>query len=114
MVLKKQIVRASIHEIVVDLDESRDEVILIVHWVGGHHTPLRVSRRRRTSPQKTHDLATVLNTLRKVLNDAAIAAVLNREYVKTARGETWTGRRVAVFRKELCIPAHSAQTQNER
>jgi hypothetical protein len=28
---KKQIVRTLIHEIIVDLDESRDEVILIVH-----------------------------------------------------------------------------------
>jgi hypothetical protein len=114
MVLKKQIVRTLIHEIIVDLDESRDEVILIVHWVGGHHTPLRVSRRQRKSPPNTHDLATVVNTLRKVLNDAAIAAVLNRENVKTARGETWTGRRVAILRKELCIPAYNAQTQNEQ
>ncbi len=111
MILKKQIVRALIEEIVVDVDATRDEMILIVHWAGGHHTPLRIPRHRRRPSPRVQDLAAVVDTLRKVLNDRAIATVLNRENIKTDDGENWTGRRVAAFRKEFRIPAHSAQAQ---
>ena len=41
MVLKKQIVRTLIEEIVVDLDEEHDELTLWIHWAGGHHTELQ-------------------------------------------------------------------------
>lgn len=113
MILKKQIVRALIHEIVVDLDESRNEIVLIIHWAGGHHTPLRVSRHRRPPSSRVADLATVVGTLRKVLTDSAIATVLNREQIKTPRGATWTSRRVAALRQERSIPAYSAHAQQE-
>jgi hypothetical protein len=111
MVLKKQIVRTLIEEIVVDVDESTDEVFLTVHWAGGHHTPLRVSRRSGRSRRKANDLAAVVDTLRKVLNDTAIATALNREKIGTDEGTNWTARRVAAFRKKSNIPAHSARTQ---
>lgn len=45
--LKKRIVRSLIHEIVVDLDAAASEVVLVIHWVGGVHTEVRVPRRRR-------------------------------------------------------------------
>ena len=111
LVLKKQIVRTVIEEIIVDIDDSRDEVVLTVHWAGGHHTPLRVPRRRARSPARVRDLAAVVDTLRKVLDDSAIATALNRGNIKTLAGETWTGRRVAAFRKQSSIPAYSATTQ---
>jgi hypothetical protein len=41
MILKKQIVRTLIVEIVVDLEKPKNEVVLIIHWAGGHHTELR-------------------------------------------------------------------------
>jgi hypothetical protein len=28
-------------EITADIDEKRHEVLLIIHWSGGHHTELR-------------------------------------------------------------------------
>ena len=111
MVLKKQIVRALIEEIVVDVEESTDEVLLTVHWAGGHHTPLRVSRRSGRSHRKVNDVVVVVDTLRKVLNDTAIATALNREKIGTDEGTNWTARRVAAFRKKSYIPAHSARTQ---
>jgi hypothetical protein len=45
--LTKRIVRTLIHEVVVDVDPSAGEVILVVHWKGGVHTELRLPRRRR-------------------------------------------------------------------
>jgi DNA invertase Pin-like site-specific DNA recombinase len=45
--MKKRIVRSLIHEIIVDIDPKAAEVVLVVHWIGGVHTELRVPRRRR-------------------------------------------------------------------
>ena len=39
--LKQQLARMLIVEIVADIDENRDEVLLLIHWSGGHHTELR-------------------------------------------------------------------------
>ena len=39
--LKQQLARVLIVEIVADVDEKRGEVLLLIHWSGGHHTELR-------------------------------------------------------------------------
>ena len=39
--LKQQLARVLIVEIVADVDEERGEVLLLIHWSGGHHTELR-------------------------------------------------------------------------
>jgi DNA invertase Pin-like site-specific DNA recombinase len=41
MSAKQRLVRALIREIVVDLDEEAREVILVIHWRGGHHSDSR-------------------------------------------------------------------------
>ena len=40
--LKKRIVRKLIQEIVADLDDASAEIVLIVHWVGGAHSQIRL------------------------------------------------------------------------
>ena len=45
--LKKRIIRILIDEIVVDIGDDGTEVIAVVHWKGGVHTELRVTRLRR-------------------------------------------------------------------
>ena len=47
MRLKKRIVRELIREVIADLDEQGGEIVLVVHWMGGIHTELRLPRRRR-------------------------------------------------------------------
>ena len=50
-----------------------------------------------------------MDTLRKVMEDEAIASVLNREKLWRPRGGksgTWTARRVAAFRNQHQIPAY--------
>jgi DNA invertase Pin-like site-specific DNA recombinase len=106
-VLKKQIVRTLIEEIVVDLDDERDELTFWVHWSGGHHTDHRLPRRRR-SGGVARDLRLIVSTLRKILPDTMLATALNRAGLTTPSGQTWTARRVASFRHQHTIACYSA------
>ena len=47
--LKQRIVRILIEEIVVDVDDSSREIILLIHWAGGRHSELRVKKMRQAS-----------------------------------------------------------------
>lgn len=40
--VKKRIVRTLIHEVAADIDDTASEIVLIVHWVGGAHSELRL------------------------------------------------------------------------
>jgi len=106
--LKQQLVRTLIEEIVIDVDEKHDELVLLIQWSGGHHTELREPRSyaRRTLPREQLRLA--VTTLRKVLNDAKLSAVLNRERIQTPNGQTWTAERVKHYRQSEKIAAFSA------
>src|SRR6516162_6719690 len=44
MRLKQRIVRILIQEIVADIDESSREIVLLIHWAGGHPSELRVKK----------------------------------------------------------------------
>ena len=92
--LKQQLARVLIVEIVADIDEERDEVLLLIHWSGGHHTELRQARASRRGRPTSAQLKPIIETLRKVLDDASIAAALNREQIRPADGQTWTRKRV--------------------
>ncbi len=104
MVLKKQIVRTLIEEIVVDRDKTTNEIVLSIHWSGGQHTELRVPTNWRRRRNTIKDLRAVVGTLRKVMNDSAIASVLNREKIHGSTKATWNAERVAEFRKANRIP----------
>jgi DNA invertase Pin-like site-specific DNA recombinase len=111
--LKKQIVRTLIEEIAADIDEESDEIVLLIHWAGGHHTELREPRRKRKPRTAPEDLARILDALRKVVPDAAIATVLNRENIRSDKGKTWTARRVQSFRKQHGIAAFNERKKAE-
>ena len=105
--LKKQLVRTLVHEIMVDIDEERNEVLLLVQWSGGHHTMLREARRRPRGKLPAAELKTIVDTLRKAMPDDSIAAALNRERIRTGVGGTWTRQRVKRFREGAGIAAFS-------
>ena len=113
-VFKKQIVRTVIEEIVVDLNEERDELELWIHWAGGHHTELREPRYRRKVRRKNEDVKPIVDALRKVLDDTSIAAVLNREKIRTASIVTWSAQRVRDFRRRHGIDAFSKKKQHQQ
>ncbi len=107
MVLKKQIVRTLIEEIMVDVDEDDDEIVLWIHWSGGHHTELRVPRLGPRRRMAETNLKEVIATLRKVMSDESMSCVLNREGITTLQGKSWTKARVSSFRRQHKIPAYS-------
>jgi DNA invertase Pin-like site-specific DNA recombinase len=98
--LKKRLVRTLIHEIVVDTDPEAGEVILVIHWKGGVHTELRVPRRRR-GQCATHTSKNVVDAVRvlaRICPDDLLANVLNRNGLRTGRGNRWTRERVVSLR----------------
>jgi hypothetical protein len=107
--LKQQLARLLIVEIVADVDEKRDEVLLLIHWSGGHHTELRHAHNLRRGTPKAGQLKAIIDTLRKVLGDPAIAAVLNRERIRGVDGGTWTGQRVQRYRQRAGIAGFDAR-----
>lgn len=106
--LKQQLVRVLIKEIVVNVHEDRDEVILWIQWSGGHHTQLRGRRSLRRGKLPAGELKSIVETLRKVQADGAIALALNRAGIRTARGDTWTRERVQRYRQRAAISAYNA------
>src|SRR5215831_12333928 len=108
--LKKAIVRTLIHEIVVDVESERGELILIIHWKGGVHTELRLPRRKRgqNSAQTSKDIVEAVRILARVCSDDWIAAALNRSGLQTGRGNYWTRERVVSLRTYYEIPCYEA------
>jgi DNA invertase Pin-like site-specific DNA recombinase len=103
--LKKRIVRTLIHEVVAYIDGERAEIVLVIHWVGGLHTELRVSRRR--GEQRNHtsaDIVAVVRQLVLIANDDLIAGILNRNGLVTGHGNRWTRERVTALRSHHRIP----------
>lgn len=112
--LRKRIVRALIHEVIVDVDDAAAEVVLIIHWKGGVHSELRFPRRRR-GQNNAHSSPQVIDAVRALANictDDLIASALNRSGLPTGRGNRWSRERVtalrthhkiACFNKERCV-----------
>jgi hypothetical protein len=91
MRLKQRIIRIVITEIVADVDDSRREIVLILHWVGGRHSELRLKKRetgqhRRCTPVEAVD---VVRQLAGRFSDELIAATLNRLGMRTGMDYTW-------------------------
>jgi len=105
--LKKRIVRTVIHEVVADIDDDAAEIILLVHWVGGVHSEIRLPRRRRG--QRTSTSADVIAAVRQLVliaNDNLIAGILNRNGLVTGYGNRWTRERVTSLRSHHRIAVY--------
>ena len=94
--MRKQVFRSVIEEVICDVDKTRSLVVLDIHWVGGVHTRLEVKKNRTGEHRHCTDNATIdmIRQLSKQLPDKAIAPLLNRLKIKTAKGNSWTRDRV--------------------
>lgn len=111
--LKKRIVRALIQEVVANVDGEVGEVVLAIHWKGGAHTELRVPRRRRGQcTQTSKDIVEAVRSLSRVCSDDLIAGVLNRNGLRTGRGNRWSRERVTALRSHNKIPCYKAESRN--
>jgi DNA invertase Pin-like site-specific DNA recombinase len=112
---KKRLLRALIREIVVDVDEQNSEVIVLIHWKGGVHTPLRLPRRRRgqSNGQTSKDIIEAVRSLARICNDQMIAGILNRAKLLTGQGNFWSRTLVTSLRHRNRIDCHDPQRQTE-
>ena len=105
--LKKRIVRTVIHEVIADIDAEAGEIVLLIHWMGGVHTELRLPRRRRGQRNSTSpDIIAAVRQLVLIANDDLIAGMLNRNKLTTGHGNRWTRERVTSLRSHHKIPVH--------
>jgi hypothetical protein len=103
--LKKRIVRTLIQEVVADIDQEASEIVLIVHWIGGVHSQIRLPKRRRGQRNSTSaDVITAVRQLALIANDDLIAGTLNRNGLVTGHGNRWTRERVTSLRSHHRIP----------
>jgi DNA invertase Pin-like site-specific DNA recombinase len=111
---KKRLLRTLIREIVVDIDEQSSEVVLLIHWKGGVHTPLRLPRRKRgqSSGHTPKNIVEAVRVLSRIYRDEMIAGVLNRANIHTGRGNYWTRALIASLRCNHGIECYDADRRN--
>ena len=109
--LKKRIVRTLIREVIADIDAEAAEIVLVIHWMGGVHTELRLPRRRKGQRNSTSpDTITAVRHLVLIANDDLIAGILNRNKLVTGHGNRWTRERVTALRSHHNIPVYRPAT----
>ncbi len=104
--LKKRLLRAALREIVITDNEDRTEHVLVLHWQGGVHTELRVTRTKTGQHRRVADadVITLVSELSKVCTDQTTAATLNRLGYRTGTGKTWRAHSVANLRHYHRLP----------
>jgi DNA invertase Pin-like site-specific DNA recombinase len=109
--LKKRIVRTVIREVIADIDAEAAEIVLVIHWMGGIHTELRLPRRRKGQRNSTApDIITAVRHLVLIANDDLLAGILNRNKLVTGHGNRWMRERVTALRSHHRIPVYRPAT----
>ena len=86
--------------------EGAGQILLLVHWMGGVHTEMRLPRGRRGQRNSTSTEAIeAIRQLVLVATDDVIAAVLNRNGLRNGKGSRWTRELVCSLRSYRKIPA---------
>jgi DNA invertase Pin-like site-specific DNA recombinase len=111
---KQRLIRALIEEIVVDVDDSKRELVLVIHWRGGQHSELRVRKplsgeHSKRAPEKVEKIVREMATR---WSDNDIAATLNRMALPTGHGKTWNAIRVAAYRRSMGICGYESATKD--
>jgi len=104
---KQRITHILIREVVLDRDDTSNEAVVTIHWNGGRHTELRVSRVRtgRYPADRYPNSVTAIRKLGGQLPDRELAVTLNRMRCKPVDGKAWTTVRVRELRERLGIDA---------
>jgi DNA invertase Pin-like site-specific DNA recombinase len=98
--LRKQILRTAIHEILVAHEPEQQRLEVTIHWQGGAHTQLHVSKRKTPRGSKADaSLIELVRELATELDDAQIARILNMKQLLTPQQLSWTKDRVVSFRR---------------
>ena len=104
--LKKQLLRAAIREILVEVDRENHRVEAKLHWWGGAHSLISIKKRIRPRGNKADpSMVDLVRQTAAELSDAEIARILNMKSLETPAGLRWTKDRVATFRYRHHIKA---------
>jgi len=112
--LKQRIVRILVEELVVDVDEEKKEIELLIHWAGGRHSELRVSKRGRGQQGQATGMEAI-EVVRRMCGkfaDGEIAATLNRLSLRTGAGNGWNAQRVYGLRRHHEMPNEVSKAEN--
>ena len=114
--LKKRILRTLIRDIIVDIDDRAAEVVVVIHWKGGVHTELRLPRRRRgqNATHTSREAVDAVRVLARLSTDRSIASFLNRNGLRTGRGNRWTQERVTALRSHHGIERYVPEQRAEQ
>lgn len=97
------------------LSRKPGEIVLVLHWVGGVHTELRLPRRRRGQCKSTAvEIIEAVRALVRIAGDDLIAGLLNRNGLTTGYGNRWTRERVTSLRSHHKIPVLFSASSRER
>jgi hypothetical protein len=114
--VKQQLVRMLVEEILIDVDETRREVVLVIHWRGGQHSEVRARKpkpgehRKRTSDEAD----AVIREMAGTWSDAQMATALNRLGIRSGQGQTWTADRVESYRRTARICAYAPAVDRQQ
>ncbi|MBB4264010.1 hypothetical protein [Bradyrhizobium sp. CIR3A] len=62
---KQRLIHTLVKEIIFELDDATNEALLLVHWVGGRHSEVRVAR-LKTGRYPKDNVPTAVEALRKL------------------------------------------------
>lgn len=114
--LKQRIIRTIIEEVVADIDEATNQVVMLIHWAGGRHTELRVTKPK--TGEHNHrtgiDAVKVVKQMAGLYPDEVIASTLNRLGFKTGYGNTWRKHLVCSLRSKLDLPTYDPKVAQAR
>jgi DNA invertase Pin-like site-specific DNA recombinase len=105
--LKQRIVRILVEELVVDVDEEKQDIVVLIHWAGGRHSELRVSKRGTGQHGQSTGMeaSQVIRQMAGRFGDGEIAATLNRLSLQTGGGNGWNAQRVYEVRRQQGLPS---------
>ena len=111
---RKRLLACLVEEVVLQtVEEGWTEVI--VHWRGGRADAFRVKRRRTKPAHQRDDVDTVemVRRLAKIHPDIKIAAILNEQGRRSARGLPFSVSLVQSLRRRSGIPAYAKPASEE-
>ncbi len=87
---RQQLLRTLVKDIVADVDDATREVVLTIHWRGGQHSQVRVTKPRSGEHgcRTPNEALAVMRSMAGEWSDEHVAATLNRMGPPTGRGKT--------------------------
>ncbi len=109
---RKELLRALLEEVVIDVNREAAEASLTLRWHGGALSELRVTLKAKPPAIRTdEDTIDLISRLACHHSDATIAGILNRQGRLSARGQPFSAIIVRGLRSYRGIPRHQAPAQ---